>query len=447
MWEKDPPCSSKGFAGYCVFHGLEVKLHFFHYKEDRLFCEDVALEDVARMYGTPTYVYSYATLKRHYRAFDGAFEDVKHITCFSIKSNSNIAILRLMALEGAGMDIVSGGELYRALKAGVAPERIVYSGVGKTSQEMDFALKCNILMFNVESAQELELLDSIAQAQKKVARISLRVNPDVDPATHPYITTGLVENKFGIDIKEAVALYEKAHSMKNLEVVGISCHIGSQLTKVSPFVDALSRLCSLMEDLIKRGIQIKYLDIGGGLGIPYKEEQPPHPWEYAKAIKEVVPKDKDLTLILEPGRVIVGNAGVLLTQVLYEKETPYKRFFVVDAAMNDLIRPSLYGSYHSIWPVRLNDSQELEADIVGPICESGDFFAKKRKMQRVRAGEFLSIMSAGAYGFSMSSNYNSRPRAAEVLVKGDKAFLIRERETLEDLIKGEAIPKELEEVS
>jgi len=413
-------------------------LHFFEYRDGQLYCEDVPLKDIAKRYGTPTYVYSGNTIIRHFKVFDGAFSELPHLTCFSIKSNSNIAILNLLSKYGSGMDIVSGGELYRALKAGVMPEKIVYSGVGKTKEEMEYALREDILMFNVESFEELDLLNSVAKSLSKFAKISLRVNPDVDPKTHPYISTGLRQNKFGVDIKDAISAYKKARELSNLQIIGVSCHIGSQLTQVSPFVDALERILALIGELKAEGITITHVDIGGGLGIRYDTEEPPHPEEYAKAIKGLL-SNKGLTLILEPGRVIVGNAGILLTRVLYHKTGKEKDFIVVDAAMNDLIRPSLYGSYHSIWPVELKNHGEIEVDVVGPICESGDFFAKKRKMQKVKQGDLLSIMSAGAYGFSMSSNYNSRPRAAEILVLKDKVHEIRKRETYEDLVRNEFI--------
>lgn len=413
-------------------------MHFFEYRDGQLYCEDVPLKDIAKRYGTPTYVYSGNTIIRHFKVFDGAFSELPHLTCFSIKSNSNIAILNLLSKYGSGMDIVSGGELYRALKAGVMPEKIVYSGVGKTKEEMEYALREDILMFNVESFEELDLLNSVAKSLSKFAKISLRVNPDVDPKTHPYISTGLRQNKFGVDIKDAISAYKKARELSNLQIIGVSCHIGSQLTQVSPFVDALERILALIGELKAEGITITHVDIGGGLGIRYDTEEPPHPEEYAKAIKGLL-WNKGLTLILEPGRVIVGNAGILLTRVLYHKTGKEKDFIVVDAAMNDLIRPSLYGSYHSIWPVELKNHGEIEVDVVGPICESGDFFAKKRKMQKVKQGDLLSIMSAGAYGFSMSSNYNSRPRAAEILVLKDKVHEIRKRETYEDLVRNEFI--------
>ncbi|MCP4664941.1 MAG: diaminopimelate decarboxylase [Deltaproteobacteria bacterium] len=414
-------------------------MHHFQYIDNRLFCEEVPVSEVAGQVGTPLYLYSHATLRQHYRAFDGAFGDMRHLTCFSMKSNSSLAIVRLLAREGGGADIVSGGELYRALKAGVEPGKIVYSGVGKGREDLAYALRSDILLFNVESPQEILKLNDLAEGLGKKARIALRVNPDVDPETHPYISTGLRENKFGIDIKDAPEQYTVAAGLGNLEVAGVSCHIGSQLTQVSPFVDALGKLKEMIKRLREAGIPIHYLDLGGGLGITYDDEAPPLPEEYARAIKEEL-MGQDLTLILEPGRVITGNAGILVTMVLYCKSTRDKRFFVVDAAMNDLIRPSLYDSYHAIQPVNVSGREKVKADIVGPICETGDFLAKAREVERFEPGDLVAIMSAGAYGFSMSSNYNSRPRASEVMVKGDRFFTIRARETYEDLIRGEVIP-------
>lgn len=419
-------------------------MHHFHYIEDELYCEDVPVSEVAYQVGTPFYLYSHATLRQHFRAFDNAFDGIKHLTCFSVKSNSNLAILRLFATEGGGMDIVSGGELYRALKAGVGPKKIVYSGVGKETEDLEYALRSDILMFNAESPLEILKLNEISGRLSKKARIAIRVNPDVDPETHPYISTGLRENKFGIDIEDAPEQYSLAEGLENLEVSGVSCHIGSQLTQVSPFVDALGKLKGLIGKLEDSAIKINYLDLGGGLGITYNREAPPHPREYAAAIKEGLGA-ADLTLILEPGRVIMGNGGILVTEVLYTKPTKEKTFFIVDAAMNDLMRPSLYDSYHAIQPVRLSGRGKVRADIVGPICESGDFFAKGREIESCEQGELLAIMSAGAYGFSMSSNYNSRPRACEVMVKEDRFYTIRERETLEDLVRGERIPDFLQE--
>ncbi len=414
-------------------------MHHFHYVNDELFCEEVPVSRVAAEVGTPLYLYSHATLRQHFRAFDGAFNGMKHLTCFSMKSNSNLAILRLFAMEGGGVDIVSGGELYRALKAGVKPDKIVYSGVGKRVEDLEYAMKAGILMFNVESTQEIIKLNETALKLGKKARTAIRVNPDVDPETHPYISTGLKNNKFGIEITDAYEQYLEAANLDGLEVSGISCHIGSQLTLVSPFVDALEKLKNLIERLAATGIKIKWLDIGGGLGITYDKEEPPHPREYATAIRRVI-GENDLTLILEPGRVIMGNAGILVTEVLYTKFTSAKNFLIVDAAMNDLMRPSLYNSYHGIQPVKKIDRGKVTVDIVGPICESGDFIAKDRNVEAFEPGELMAVMSAGAYGFSMSSNYNSRPRAAEVMVAGDSFYVIRARETFEDLARGETIP-------
>ncbi len=414
-------------------------MHHFQYRGAELYCEEVPVSRIAEKVGTPFYLYSHATLVKHFEAFDGAFEDVNHLTCFSMKSNSNLAILRLFASRGGGVDIVSGGELYRALKSGLDPEKIVYSGVGKQDEDMKAALASGILMFNVESSQELMRLNDIAASMGRKARIAIRVNPDVDPKTHPYISTGLRENKFGIDIREAPEQYTVASSLKNIEVKGVSCHIGSQLTQVGPFVDTIKKLVELVEHLEKAGIPIRYLDLGGGLGITYDQEAPPDPGDYAGAIKELL-SGVDLTLIFEPGRVIVGNAGILVTKVLYTKSSPEKNFFIVDAAMNDLMRPALYGSFHAIQPVIKSDRKQVRADVVGPICESSDFLAKGRELDAFDPGDLMAVMSAGAYGFSMSSTYNSRPRVAEVMVKGDRFFTIRKRETHEDLVKGEQIP-------
>ncbi len=418
-------------------------MHHFQYQRDMLYCEEVPVSEIARDVGTPFYLYSHATLRQHFKAFDGAFQGMKHLTCFSMKSNSSLAILRLFAQEGGGVDIVSGGELYRALKAGVDPQKIVYSGVGKHIEDLEYALKSDILLFNVESSQEISRLNEVAKSLGKRAPIAIRVNPDIDPQTHPYISTGLKENKFGIDIRESLEEYTRAVTLGNLSVSGVSCHIGSQLTQVSPFVDALRLLQELIKKLGEAGIHITYLDLGGGLGITYDKEEPPHPKEYAAALKEKLGME-DMILILEPGRVIMGNAGILVTQVLYTKMAHDKGFIIVDAGMNDLIRPSLYGSYHGIQPVKMAGRKKVQADIVGPICETGDFFAKDREVESFEPGELMAIMSSGAYGFSMASNYNSRPRVAEVMVKGDQYYVIRARETYEDLIRGEVIPDFLE---
>lgn len=415
-------------------------MHFFTYKNNKFYAEGVAVEKIVKEVGTPCYIYSHKTLARHYHAFDEAFASVPHLICYSVKANSNIAILRTFIKQGSGVDIVSGGELYRALKAGAAPKKIVYSGVGKREDEIEYALKTGILMFNVESPEELRAINKIAGRLKKKARFAIRVNPDVDPKTHPYISTGLKKNKFGIETKEALKEYVYAkNNLKNLIPIGVDCHIGSQITQISPFIDAIKKAKSLIAALCKQGINIEYLDMGGGLGITYDNEAPPHPSKYGKAVIDET-KGLDVTLIFEPGRVMVGNAGILVTGVLYIKKGTKKNFIIVDAAMNDLARPSLYGSYHAIKPVVKNNSRgEIIADVVGPICESGDFFAKDRELPVFKSGDLMAIMSAGAYGFSMSSNYNSRPRAAEVMVDGNKFYIIRERETYKDLVRGEKI--------
>jgi diaminopimelate decarboxylase len=415
-------------------------MHHFHYQGDELFCENVPLREIASKVGTPSYIYSNATLKQHFTVFDSAFQGMPHMTCYSVKANANLAILGLFSALGGGADIVSGGELFKARQAGIPANRIVYSGVGKTQAEIDSALRENILMFNIESAQELEAINSRAAAFGCKARIALRVNPDVDPKTHPYISTGLKKNKFGVDIEQALKAYRRASELKNIEVLGVDCHIGSQLTEIAPFIEALNRLKLLIGRLGEMGIGIRYLDLGGGLGISYHEEEPPHPREYAQAVLQEL-RDVPCTLILEPGRVIVGNAGLLLTQVLYTKKTESKEFIIVDAGMNDLVRPSLYGSYHDIQPLEKRQRESRVVDVVGPICESSDFIARDRNLPEMQPGEFLAVMSAGAYGFAMSSNYNMRRRAAEVLVDGDKFYVTRERESFEDLTRGESIPQ------
>ncbi len=405
-----------------------------------MYCESVRVAEIAEKVGTPFYLYSRATLERHFEAFDGAFDGMDRLVCFSAKANTNLALLSLFAKMGGGLDIVSGGELYRGFKAGFAPGRIVYSGVGKRIDEIDYAIGSGILMFNVESLEELEVIDMRAREMNKKAPVALRVNPDVDPKTHPYISTGLKKNKFGIEREAALEAYKAAKKMANIEIVGIDCHIGSQITQTSPFEDALSRLKVLAYDLQALGMEIKYLDMGGGLGITYSNESPPHPTEYAEALIKSL-KDTKLKLILEPGRVIVGNAGILATKVLYRKTGLIKEFVVVDAGMNDLMRPTLYGAYHGVQPVaKKADRNAIRADVVGPICESGDFLAADREMPDIKRGELLAVMSAGAYGFAMSSNYCSRLRAAEVMVDGDRFEIVRERETYEDLVRGERVP-------
>jgi diaminopimelate decarboxylase len=412
-------------------------MHHFEYKNKELYCESVPVRDIAAKVGTPFYLYSMATLNRHFRAFDEAFT-MPHITCFATKACSNIAILNLFAGLGGGADIVSGGELFRALKAEVDPRKIVYSGVGKTADEMRFALESGILMFNVESKQELYALQKVAEEMNVSAPVSFRVNPDVDPKTHEYISTGLAKNKFGIPIQEALDVYIAAQKMAHIDVIGVSCHIGSQLTQVSPFVESLKKVKIFIGRLEEAGIHISYLDLGGGLGIRYDAEDPPLPAAYAEAIKNEM-EGLDCTLILEPGRVIVGNAGILVTKVLYTKKGG-KKFIIVDAGMNDLARPSLYGAYHAIRPIIETEEGNEEADVVGPICETGDFLARGQEIPVCESGDLLAVMSSGAYGFTMSSNYNSRRRVPEILVDGDTFYVIRKRETNEDLIAGETIP-------
>ncbi len=417
-------------------------MHHFETRRGEMYCEGVPLRRIAEAAGTPAYVYSHATLSHHYRVFDASFGGIPHVVCYSMKANSNGSVIRTFANLGGGADIVSGGELARALAAGVPPGKIVYSGVGKQVWEIEEALRAGILMFNVESREELETIDAVAGRMRRRAPIALRVNPDVDPKTHPYISTGLRKNKFGIHIGQALKDYEWAARRRNIEVLGVDCHIGSQLTEISPFVDAAGRVRLLVEKLIRKGMRIRFVDIGGGLGITYNDELPPHPRQYADAVARAF-SGLSVTLVLEPGRVLVGNAGVLLTRVLYTKASPgpdgkgKKRFFIVDAAMNDLARPSLYGSFHAVLPVARSSRRTGTADGVGPICESGDFNAKDRRLKSFAGGDLLAVMSAGAYGFSMSSNYNSRPRAAEVMVSGGRFEIVRERETVRDLVRGE----------
>ncbi len=411
----------------------------FVYRDDHLFAEGVDLADLAAAVGTPFYCYSHAHLSRQAEGFDGAFGDLPHLTCFSVKACSNLAILALMARRGLGFDIVSGGELARCLAAGAEPTKIVYSGVGKTAAEMRQALEAGIRCFNVESSGELDLLDLVAGKLGVRAPVALRVNPDVDPQTHPYISTGLKENKFGISHREAVAEYQRAAAMANIEVVGVDCHIGSQLTTVQPFLDALDRVLALVARLAEQGVAVRNLDLGGGLGIRYQAESPPTPTEYAHALAERL-APTGLPLILEPGRVLVGNGGCFVTRVLYTKGNEGKRFVIVDGGMNDLIRPALYGAYQEIRPVEAHRSRPNRlVDVVGPICETGDFLARSRELGVVRPGELLAVMSAGAYGFSMASTYNTRPRVAEVMVQGDRYHIIRERETVASLMAGEHI--------
>jgi len=410
----------------------------FAYRHSELSCERVSLRALAAATGTPAYVYSKAALLEGYRAYDRAFAEVPHVVCYSVKANSNIAVLGVLGKAGAGADIVSGGELFRALRAGIPTDRIIFSGVGKTTDEMRAALEVGILLFNVESLSELRALDAVARELGVKAPVALRVNPDVNPQTHAYIATGLRTSKFGIPYDQALEAYEEAAGLKGVEVVGADMHIGSQLTKAAPFADAVARIASLVKTLRERAIEIRLVDVGGGLGIRYRAETPPTHQEYATVLLPAL-RELGVTVLLEPGRSIVGNAGLLLTRVLYRKDTGEKKFVIIDAAMNDLIRPPLYDAYHEIRPVneaRLGGPVET-VDVVGPVCESGDFVAKDRELAQAHEGDLLAIMSAGAYGFAMSSNYNTRPRAVEVLVDGDSYTIVRRRETYEDLVAGE----------
>ncbi|WP_415712966.1 diaminopimelate decarboxylase [Maridesulfovibrio sp.] len=412
-------------------------MHHFEVKNNELHAENISITELAKEYGTPLYIYSAATLRRHFEAFDSAFTGLEHMTCYSVKANSNLSVLKLLAEMGAGMDIVSGGELYRALKAGVPASKIVFSGVGKKAYEIAEALKADILMFNVESVGELHRINEVAESMNKVARISFRINPDVDPKTHPYISTGMKKNKFGLDMETAKEAYKTAKELSSVSPIGMDCHIGSQLTTIEPFLEALDKLLTFRDELSSMGIEIEHLDLGGGLGITYNEEEPPHPKEFGEALSKAL-AGKGLKVVLEPGRVIAGNAGILVGEVIYTKKTPTKDFLIVDAAMNDLVRPSLYQSYHRISEVTQNNRPEIDYDVVGPICESGDFLAKDRMLPEMKQGELIAVFSAGAYGFTMSSNYNSRLRAAEIIVDGDDVIVGRRRETYEDLLKLES---------
>ena len=421
-------------------------MRHFEYRDGELRAEEVSLTRLAEEVGTPFYVYSHETLSRHFRVFDEAFASVSRLICFAMKSNSNLAILRLFGAMGGGLDIVSGGELFRALKAGVPADRIVFAGVGKSDEEIAFALERGVLLFNVESEEELANVGAVASRLGKRARVAIRVNPDVDPRTHPYIATGLRKSKFGIDIGRAREQYRKAAALDGVEPAGVHCHIGSQITTSAPFADAVDIVARLVEALRGDGHDIRYLNLGGGLGITYRDEAPPLPKDYAAAI---LPRLKGLgcALIFEPGRVIAGNAGVLVARVLYEKVSPDKRFVIVDAGMNDLIRPSLYQAFQDVWPVEeaVKERERHLTDLVGPICESGDYLAKDRSLPELRRDDLVAVMSAGAYGFTMASNYNSRPRPPEILVRGSEYHVIRERETYDDLVRGERIPAFLEE--
>ena len=413
-------------------------MDYFSYKEGRLWAEDVDVDANIEQWGTPCYVYSRATIERHWKAFDSALADQPHLVCYAVKANSNLAVLNVLAKLGSGFDIVSMGEMERVLKAGGSADKIVFSGVGKTAAEMSRALDEGIRCFNVESQAELQLLEQIAASKNVRAPVSLRVNPDVDAKTHPYISTGLKDNKFGIAIDDAVDVYQGIADSKHLKLVGVDCHIGSQLTEVAPFVDALDRVLSLVDKLEERGIKLHHLDLGGGLGICYQDEKPPLPEEQMAAVLQRL-AGREFEILIEPGRAIVGNAGILLTEVLYLKHNADKNFAVVDAAMNDLMRPALYDAWQRIDRVIAETTAtEKTYDVVGPICETGDFLGKSRELA-IEQGDCLVIRSAGAYGFTMSSNYNSRPRVAEIMVDGDKAQVIRKRETIEQLFENETV--------
>ncbi len=416
-------------------------MHDFNYKHNDLYCESVSVEELAKKYGTPLYVYSRNTLVSHYRKIKEAFSPINPLICFSMKANSNMAICKVLVKEGSGLDIVSGGELYKAFKIGVSPRKIVYAGVGKRDIEIEIAMRHHIFFFNVESVSELWLINKVAGRLGIRQKVAIRINPDIKARTHRYIATGHGENKFGVDFETARKIFLGKQKYKNLNISGVHMHIGSQIVDAEPFIKAMERIVDFIKDMETQDVGVRWFNIGGGLGIIYSNEKPQTAKEYAKAILPVLKKIK-ANIIMEPGRFIVGNAGALIARVQYIKETPSKNFAIVDAAMNDLIRPSLYGAYHEILPVRshsYSDSKEIkDFDVVGPICESGDFLGKNRKFIGLKEGDLLSVMGAGAYGFSMSSNYNSRPRVAEVMIEGSKARLIRRRETYEDLIRTES---------
>lgn len=412
-------------------------MDYFNYRDGELYAEDLPVADIADRFGTPAYIYSRATLERHYRAYDDALEGRPHLVCYAVKANSNLAVLDVLARLGAGFDIVSAGELERVIRAGGDPAKVVFSGVGKQRWEMQRALEAGVRCFNVESDTELERLNEVAGELGVKAPVSLRVNPDVDAGTHPYISTGLKENKFGIDIAEAPAVYQRAAALPNLDVQGVDCHIGSQLTTVAPFLDALDRVLELIDALAENRIIIRHLDMGGGLGVTYHQEHPPQPSDYVTALSERL-GPRNLELIVEPGRSIAANAGIMVTRVEFLKCTEHRNFAIIDAAMNDLIRPALYSAWQSIIPVRpRNDVDEKLWDLVGPVCETGDFLGKDRPL-RLQAGDLLAVRSAGAYGFVMSSNYNTRNRPPELMVDGSQVHLVRRRETLEEQLAAES---------
>ncbi len=414
-------------------------MNFFNYRDGSLFCEDIPLEQIGERFGTPCYVYSYQTLARHYHRLVKAWRPVEFILTYAVKANSNIAILRTFKKFGAWADVVSGGEIYRALRAGFSPDRIIFGGVGKTEKEIDYAVKRNIFMIVIDSEEELDVVAQTARRNKIRVNVALRINPDINPRTHRYIATGLKTSKFGIEMAKADQVYNRARSYSELKVIGIHHHIGSQVVEIEPFISAFTRTITFVQRLRQKKFPIEYVNIGGGIGITYKDETVFTFEELTSHLRPVI-KNLGLKIMMEPGRVLVGNGGVLLTKVIYIKKTSNKNFVIVDAGMNDLIRPMLYNAYHEIMSVH-RTRKRIRADVVGPICESGDFFAQDRLMPGVKRGDLIAIMSSGAYGFSMSSNYNSRPRCAEILVKGKRAYLIRERETWQDLIRGETIPR------
>ncbi len=414
-----------------------MELRAFQYRDRALYCEDVALADIAERAGTPCYVYSSATILENYRAYDETFGATPHTICYAVKANGNLALLRLLAQAGAGFDIVSGGELFRVLKAGGDPARIVFSGVGKTAAEINDALTAGIFNFNCESEPELALIDALAHRRGIQARVALRVNPDVEADTHHYISTGRLAHKFGVDIGEAEAIYDRARKLENLLIEGVSCHIGSQILDPAPVMEAVDRVLALIDRLRAKGFDIRHADLGGGLGVAYKpEESTPSIADFVTKLKAKA-EGRGLRVVLEPGRSIVAAAGALLTKALYRKKTGEKEFVIVDAAMNDLIRPALYDAYHEILPLRLSGSPQIRADIVGPVCETGDFLARDREMAEVMPGDALAVCTAGAYGFVQATTYNARRLSVEVLVEGDKWRVVRQRQTYEDLIRGE----------
>jgi len=418
-------------------------MHEFKYKNNQLYCEKIKVEDLAKKFGSPLYVYSYKTIIDHYLKLKSAFREISPLICYSVKANSNLAILKILVDKGAGLDIVSGGELFRAKKLNCPANRIVYASVGKTDKEIEEAIKYGILFFNVESEAELENINQISKKFNRITQVAIRINPDVEPQTHKFITTGKITNKFGIDFRSAYKILKQRHKFSNLNICGLHIHIGSQITESRPYILAIGKMVNFIQKLKKENIFLEYLNIGGGLGIVYNKETPQTAKEFAKEILPLL-KKINLKIILEPGRFIVGNAGILVTKILYIKKTPRKKFVIVDSGMNDLIRPALYGAYHQILPITNYQLPITDkVDIVGPICESADFFAKDRRIPKVKEGDFLAIMGAGAYGFSMASNYNSRCRPAEVLVKGNKVYLIRKREDYNDLIDKEIIPKQI----